>query len=226
MTKTEAIEFIKSGIGNPIITGLEISDEDIERLHLNKALNEFFKRYPLKYTENYHQSTTLKKEDLPGGENNLGILNVNFTPSAEMVDPNLNDPFGLARRIVDLGNITYARPENLAQLTAINSLRRPPYSVQHNEVDDSYLFSSWYDGNFRVTWAIKGDIENVKERRLYDVLDLGVAYLKIYIGNTRGMLKFPGPVQFNADTLKNDGYKERDEILDKWVIIPEALLWR
>lgn len=225
MNKDEAINYIKTGLGFPIIEGFEITDQDIDTIALNKSLLEYYKRYPLVVHRDYPRGTVLTKDDYPGKDKTLGILNVNFTSASEFVDPSIDDPFGLSRRLIDL-NIDHAMPGVLAQRTTIASLRRPSYSITKDGVTGEIKMSSLYDGFFRVDWGIYGDIEQVPLTRLYDVLDLAVAYLKIYIGQTRSLIKFPGEVQFDSQTLLTSGEKTKEEILKKWIVIPVLMQWR
>jgi hypothetical protein len=226
MNKDTAIKYIKSGLGAPIIDGFEITDSDIELLALDKSLLEYYKRYPLEVSKDYPKGTTLQKSQYPGGEERtLGILNFNFTSASEYVDPSIDDPFGLSRRLIDL-DIDHAMPGVLAQRTTISSLRRPSFSLVKDDVTGTIKMSSMYDGFFRVKWGLLGDIEQAPLVRLYDILDLAVSYLQIYIGQTRSLIKFPGEVQFDAATLVANGEKRKEEILKKWIVISAVMTIR
>jgi len=225
MNTDEAIQYIKTGIGSPIISSIEIEDKEIKTLFLDKSLLEYFKRYPLLVHKQFQQGQILKPGMLPGGDKCLGILNVNFVPASEFVDPSVDDPFGLSRRLIDL-NIDHALPGVLAQRQTITALRRPSYSVVKDDTTGNIKLSSLYDGFFDLTFGIKGDIEQVPQVKLYDVLDLSVAFFQIYIGTTRSLIKFPGPVQFDGAALKTEGENKKKEILARFIMIPLTLSWR
>ena len=225
MNKQEAIDYVKTGIGGPIIEGFEISDKDIEVIAYNKSLLEFFKRYPLEVNKDYPRGSIIRKEDYPGKDKCLGILTFNFTSASEFVDPSIDDPFGLSRRLIDL-NIDHAMPGILAQRASIMSLRRPSFSLVKDDITGDIKLSSMYDGFFRIKWGVLGEVEQIPLVRLYEVLDLSVAMLQIYIGTSRSLLKLPGTLQFETDKLVSNAEAKRKEILAKWIVIPMQMIWR
>lgn len=203
LTLDKIIDRIKVDVGYPIIPLPEIQNADdfICSNFIEKALNRYFRAYPLQLHQSLTAGTEVTYDSL--GPNLIGLISAQFVSYFEYPGQLYDDPFSLTRSLISMERSMFRMlPANIMFRTLGTTAARPSYAIKNDDVNRKVTFVSLFQGYFNVIWAMRGQLQDVKPNDEWDVTELAGAYFKNYIHRIRTTLDLSSlPIKLNFTEL-------------------------
>jgi len=224
-TKEQVIDLVKTNVGYPIFSYIELSDDQIEKMFIDRALSEYFRAFPLTTYKSVASGAILKYSDFP--ENSLGIINVQFVYHIEVPPVRFDDAFSLTKRLFPGIRVhKFVEPHAIYERLLAHTAAKPSYAVINDSVKKEIKFSSFYSGTFEIIIGCKGKVEDVQPNYIWDFVDLAGAYLKKYLGSIRNIITIPeGVVKPNFANWEKNADEVIEKIRSKWIPVNFAIMW-
>lgn len=211
--------------GFPIVTKLEISEEDIKNLCIAPALEEYFIWFPIKVVTSYNATTEFSIA-FPD-DNTYGIVDARVNLSGYRNVEGVSNPlvaellYNSSSRIGKYGtpydyDFKQARiSAQMEQQATVNLIGTKKIRV--DEVNRVVTGYTNVGGELIITWAkFSNDFDDVSFRRRREVIKLCQANVLEYIGMLRGQISDDTGTEFNYDMLLDKADTFREDVMTKW----------
>lgn len=230
---------IKKVMGHPKVTNLILTDEEIKEYAIRPALEMYFRKFPLSFSEEYGLTTSAETEiDFPN-ETVFGVLDIRAvdrgvattggTSFWEIVAHqnrgiSLNNQYGIKGY-----NPGFMNQSNKTKMQEVNSLANKATTTHRiDEVNRKvYSFCS-ISAMLNVTWAYYSEnFSDVRYVYRQDVIHLCQSYFLDEVINIAGLISDTGSeIQLNVDDLRSKSERLYDEVREKWDEIQDVVMIR
>lgn len=234
------LSMIKKAIAYPAIDEVVLQDDEIKSYCIYPALRDYFSKFPLRDTQEYTLTSSSEVEIAFPDTNTFGVLDVRVV-GKEMIsgqgssfwDIAYYNTMGMSHLRGGSYNIPKYNPNFRKQAVylqkmAISSLSNE--ATTHVRVEEEnkkvYIYHNG-TGKANIKWAkFSSDFDNVRFVYKNDVVKLAQAYLKLHISEIAGLLHSNLEITIDSDTLRSEGKEMKQEVMDRWVQIPDPMMLR
>lgn len=236
---------IKMGLGFPDVDFLLLQDNEICDLCIAPAMNDYFKKFPIKeeYQElmgGNEEKTVKFPSDYVFGIFDCRIVDVGgavFGQGTSMWDYIMFQSMGGNISYNSSNNGAYGVPKyNPSALIETREMYRNKWKSYQNQystikfhpdfINKEVKIYSSVCGTLNITFAKWSDnFSHIRYEYINDVIDLAKSRLLDHLADTSGILTDTNAeITINSDALRTRASELRDKVLEKWNEIPDVVV--
>lgn len=221
---------VKEALGYPIVDNEVINsiytDDNIKDIVIANALEKFYNYFPIVNEINFDISAQTELS-VNAPENTLGIIQYTFVDSIAKSNANLisGNPFYTQSQLSSSNSMRsgYGTPFNYNNSifssyqqnfynNAVSNMSKM-YYVKYNDLQNTFDMKSNTSGCFNIrVGCYSENVDDIPKRLKTTFQSLCRAFLKIKFASTLLMMNSDLPLEFDRDTILDEGKEELEEI--------------